>query len=62
MSASSLRRDILEEEQAPSTPGPLVNALTEIRASVERLEADNTALQERLRAHEEHDSAGEAEG
>jgi ATP-dependent Clp protease ATP-binding subunit ClpX len=57
-----LCREILEEEQMPSAPGPLVSALTEIRASVERLEAENAALRERLRAYEQHDSGGEAEG
>jgi hypothetical protein len=55
-----LCREILEEAQAPSAPGPLVNALTEIRASVERLEAENAALRERLRAYENHDSADAA--
>jgi hypothetical protein len=56
-----LCREILEEAQAPSAPaGPLVNALTEIRASVERLEAENAALRARLRAYEHHDSADAA--
>jgi hypothetical protein len=55
-----LCREILDEEQAPSAPGPLVTALTEIRASVERLEAENAALRERLRADENPESASEA--
>jgi ATP-dependent protease Clp ATPase subunit len=55
-----LCREILEQEQAPTAPGPLVNELTAIRASVERLEAEHAALRERLRVYENHDSANAA--
>jgi ATP-dependent Clp protease ATP-binding subunit ClpX len=45
-------REILEEERRPAAPGSLVHQLTEIRAAVKLLEAENVALRERLGTYE----------
>jgi hypothetical protein len=56
-----LCREILEEEPAPSALGPLVQQVDQIRAGVERLEAENGVLRDRLRTYEDQEStAGEA--
>jgi ATP-dependent Clp protease ATP-binding subunit ClpX len=56
-----LCREILAEEQAPAGPASLLQQVDQIRAAVERLEAENAVLRDRLRTSEHPQStAGEA--